>query len=79
MLSMLSKISVTMGILLVWAMPAFSGADERSNPPNVIVWGFLGLCALIIVAQIAPMIRSLKKQTKIAAEQTKAEKAHQVQ
>ncbi len=79
MLSALLKIAVIMSTLLVSAMPAFSGSEGRSNPPDVMIWGFLGLCALIIIAQVAPMISNLKKQTKIAAEQTKSEKAHQVQ
>jgi len=45
-----------------------------SHPSEFLVWGFLGCCALIIVAQVAPLIRNVRKQSKIAAEQTKTVK-----
>ena len=65
-------------VLLVTTMPALAVAEGRSNPTEAIVWGFLGLCALIIVAQVAPLISNLKKQSKLAAEQTKSVKIQQL-
>ena len=58
-------------ILATTALPAFAATEGRSNPTDLIVWGFIGFCALIVIAQITPQIRSnLNKQSKIAAEQT---------
>jgi len=57
-------------ILATTALPAFAATEGRSNPTDLIVWGFIGFCALIVIAQITPQIRSnLNKQSKIAAEQ----------
>lgn len=72
MLSTLKRTAMILNFVVATAIPAFAAAEGRSNPSETIVWGFLGLCALIIVAQIAPMIRNFKKQSKITVEQTKA-------
>lgn len=58
------------------AIPALAAAEERSNSAEFFIWGFLGLCALIVVAQIAPLIFTLKKQPKETAEQTEEVKVH---
>lgn len=78
MSSALSKTVLITGMQLVSALPVLAAAEGRDNPPEVIVWGFLGLCALIVVAQIVPVIRILKKQSKTAAEQTKPVNIHQL-
>ena len=77
MSSALTRITMISSILATTAIPALAAAESRSNPSEPIVWGFLGFCALIIIAQIVPLIRNLKKQSKAAAEQTKAVKQHQ--
>jgi len=77
MLTTLTRITMFSCFMVATAIPAFA-AEGRSNPSETIVWGFLGLCALIIVAQIAPLVRNLKKQSKITTEQTKAVKLHQL-
>lgn len=73
----ITRIIMVSSILATTAIPALAAAESRSNPSEPIVWGFLGFCALIIIAQIAPLIRNLKKQSKIASEQTTAVKHHQ--
>jgi hypothetical protein len=78
MSSTLTKIAMISNILAATAIPAVAAAESRSNSSESIVWGFLGLCALIIIAQIAPMIRNLRKQSKMAAEQTKTAKLQQM-
>ena len=65
-------------MLAATAMPAFAAAEGRSIPSEPIVWGFLGFCALIIIAQIVPLIGNLKKQSTAATEQTKTVKQHQL-
>ena len=61
-------------ILATTAIPAFAATEGRSNPTDLIVWGFIGFCALIVIAQITPQIRNLNKQSKSAAEEAKAVK-----
>lgn len=38
--------------------------NERSLSGNLAVWIFLGLCALIIVAQVVPMLWQMNKQSR---------------
>ena len=78
MSSALIKIIMISSILAATAMPALADAEGRGNPSETIVWGFLGLCALIIIAQIAPLIRNINKRSKMAAEQTKEVKLRQL-
>ena len=70
-MSVLVKIILLVATLAITVIPAMAVTEGRSNPSEFLVWGFLGCCALIIVAQVAPMIRNFRKQSKIAAEQTK--------
>jgi len=65
-----TRITMISSILASTALPAFAATEGRSNPTDLIVWGFIGFCALIVIAQITPQIRNLNKQSKIAAEQT---------
>jgi hypothetical protein len=74
MLTTLKRITMTSLFMLATAIQAFAATEGRSNPSETIVWGFLGLCALIIIAQIVPVIRNFKKQSRIAVEQTKTVK-----
>jgi len=74
----LRRTAITTGILTTAASWVSAAEVGRSNPSEPLVWGFLGLCALIILAQIAPMIFNVKKQSKIAAERTKAVKQQQL-
>lgn len=78
MSSALAKIVIIVCILGTTAISAVAAAEARSNPSEPFVWGFLGLCALIIVAQIAPLISNLKKQSKITTEQIKEAKVEQL-
>lgn len=74
----LIKTTIISGILAATAIPALAAEVGRNNHSEPIVWGFLGLCALIILAQIAPMILNLMKHSKITAEQTKTVKQQQL-
>jgi hypothetical protein len=77
MLSTMTRITLITNVLAAAAIPAFAATESRSSQPETVVWGFLGLCALIILAQIAPLVRNLKKHSKMASEQTKGVKLHQ--
>ena len=74
MLTAAARITMILSILATTAIPAFAATEGRGNPTDLIVWGFIGFCALIIIAQVAPLLRNVNKQSKAAAEQTKTVK-----
>lgn len=63
-------------ILAAVANPAIAASEERGNPDNHVVWGFLGFCALIIVAQVAPLVWNAIRHAKTAEKQAKASELH---
>ena len=75
-MSLLIKIILLFVILAITVIPALAVPDSRSLPTDFLVWSFLGCCALIIVAQVVPMILALRKQAKLAAEQKKLPEQH---
>jgi hypothetical protein len=64
-------------VMAAIAIPASAATEGRGDTAEPLVWAFLGLCALIIIAQIAPLVLLLRKQSKITAEQTKKVKIQQ--
>ena len=78
MLTAAARITMISSILATTAIPAFAATEGRGNPTDLIVWGFIGFCALIIIAQVAPLLRNVNKQSKAAAEQTKTVKHQQL-
>ena len=66
--------SIKLSVLqLVLAMPALAAAGERELDGNLAVWIFLGFCALIIVAQLFPMVwQLLRKRSEQAVGQEQA-------
>jgi hypothetical protein len=75
-MSILVKIILLSAILALTVIPALAVTEGRDNPSEFLVWGFLGCCALIIVAQIAPLIRNNRKRSKMAAERSEEVEQH---
>lgn len=71
------KIILLVATLTISVIPALAATEERNHSSEFFVWGFLGCCALIIVSQVVPLIRDFRKQSRIAAEQTKEVVKHQ--
>ena len=42
--------------LLVPATPALAAAGNRQDNSDFLVWAFLGMCALIVVIQLMPVV-----------------------
>lgn len=76
-MSVLIKIILLIATLVISVIPALAVTEGRSHPTDFLVWGFLGGCALIIVAQVLPLIREYRKQSKPAAEQKKISEPEQ--
>jgi hypothetical protein len=70
-MSALMKNILLFTTLAITAIPAQAVSEGRNHSSDFFIWGFLGCCALIIVAQIAPLIRNVRKQSKTAAEHIK--------
>jgi len=77
MSSLLTKTRLMLCLLTAAVVPALAAEEGRINRSEPIVWVFLGLCALIVIAQLAPMFFNLKKQSKAASEQSQAIKHEQ--
>ena len=75
-MSILTRIILFFATLAITVIPATAVTEGRSRPSELLVWAFLGCCALIIVAQVVPMIRNFRKQSRMAAEQAKKLKQH---
>ena len=52
------------------ATPALAETAERSDKSSLMIWAFLGVCGLIVVAQVIPSLFSLRD----TARQAKASK-----
>jgi len=77
MSSPLTEIRLIVCLLAATVVPALAAEEGRHNRSEPIVWVFLGLCALIVIAQLAPMVFNLKRQSKAANEQSQAIKHEQ--
>lgn len=63
----LNRIVQAVAAVLVSAAPALAATVERSKPSNFIMWAFLGCCALIIVAQVYPLVRRIMEESELTA------------
>lgn len=50
-------------LMAVAAMPAFAATAERDVSGNFAIWVFLGFCALIVIAQLLPLIWHLSNKS----------------
>lgn len=63
----LKKIAVATTAVSILAAPAIAATLDRSKPSNFIIWAFLACCALIIVAQVYPLIRHIIEESELTA------------
>ena len=55
---MLRILYITLITVLVGTLaPAMAAVEERDPPHNYAIWVFLGFCALIVVAQLANLVK----------------------
>jgi len=69
-----AKSIVTSLALVLIAVPAMAAETTTTYTSGVLVLAFVGICALLVVAQLLPAIRSLFGMTKDAAKKTSASK-----
>jgi hypothetical protein len=55
---MLRTVGTTVATVLLGSIaPALAAVEEYDPPTNYATWVFLGFCALIVVAQLATLVR----------------------
>ena len=52
----ITRIILTLTTVLSLVTPAFAESAARTDDSNVLVWAFLGACALIIFMQLVPVV-----------------------
>jgi len=59
---MKTKVHVLFTILVMVGSvaTAFAGDGGRNDHSSLVVWSFLGFCALIVIAQLLPALRSAR-------------------
>lgn len=55
-MKMITRAMATVGILVIVGSPVLAATGAREVSSNVLVWFFLGICALIIFLQIMPVL-----------------------
>jgi len=52
----MKKLMLAIILSLVSVTPAIASTVGRVDHSGILVWGFLGFCALIVVAQLLPSV-----------------------
>jgi hypothetical protein len=71
----LRTIATAVAATMATAAPAFA-APAYSDNSGLLVWSFLGFCALIVVAQVMPAVMMMVGMVKGLSTETKEATAH---
>jgi hypothetical protein len=66
------KVIPMVAVILGMACSAFAASGAREDNSDFVVWAFLAFCALIVIGQLFPLIRSLRTSEKRAVEREEA-------
>jgi hypothetical protein len=77
---MKTQARLTVAVLSLWGLvpAAFAAPQGREDNSSLVVWIFLGFCALLVVAQLLPAIRNARVAARQERERRLAEAAVQV-
>lgn len=64
----------SLSLVMLAVAPALAAETATTYTSGILVLGFVGICALLVVAQLLPAIRSLFGMTKDAAKKSSASK-----
>ncbi len=71
-----AKSILTSLALVLMAVPALAADTSTTYTSGILVLAFVGICALLVVAQLLPAIRSLFGMTKDAAKKSSSKYSH---
>jgi ABC-type Mn2+/Zn2+ transport system permease subunit len=74
----LKRISLVVVALAAMVVPAVAATLDRGKASNFVVWAFLALCGLIIVAQVLPLIRKMSEDAEMTAEKARLKRQHEL-
>lgn len=65
------KAVLTLAVLAAMVVPAVAASVDHGKASNFVVWAFLSLCGLIVVAQVLPLIRRMNEDVAMTAEKAR--------
>lgn len=65
------KAVFTLAALAVMVVPAVAASVDHGKASNFVIWAFLSLCGLIVVAQVLPLIRKMNEDVAMTAEKAR--------
>lgn len=65
------KIVFIATMLAMTVVPAVAASVDHGKASNFVVWAFLSLCGLIVVAQVLPLIRKMNEDVQMTAERAR--------
>ena len=65
------KAVLTLAALAVMVVPAVAASVDHGKASNFVIWAFLSLCGLIVVAQVLPLIRKMNEDVAMTAEKAR--------
>ncbi len=68
-----TRTAIAAAIATIAATPALAATGARADHSGILVWGFLGMCALIVVAQVVPAAVMLVEMVKGLVTKAEAE------
>ncbi len=78
---MKTRAHLTVAVLTLWGLVpcALAMPPGREDNSSLVVWTFLGFCALLVVAQLLPAIRNARRAAREEQEKRSAEEALKVE
>jgi quinol-cytochrome oxidoreductase complex cytochrome b subunit len=64
-------------MLAAMVVPAVAATLDHGRASNFVVWAFLVLCGLIVVAQVFPLIRKMNEDAQMTAEKARLKRQHE--
>lgn len=65
------KAVLTLAALAAMVVPAVAASVDHGKASNFVIWAFLSLCGLIVVAQVLPLIRKMNEDVAMTAEKAR--------
>lgn len=60
--------------LAAMVVPAIAASVDHGKASNFVIWAFLFLCGLIVVAQVLPLIRKMNADVAMTSEEARLKK-----
>ncbi|MEJ2698646.1 MAG: hypothetical protein P8Z70_03155 [Desulfuromonadales bacterium] len=78
---MKTRANLTVVVLTLWGLvpAAIAAPAGREDNSSLVVWVFLGFCALLVVAQLLPAIRNARLTARQERERRATEEALKVE